>query len=582
ISGGCCGSTRKRTIVGGWAWAWWLVTDVQRLSLEVMTLNPMCEGVETAQGVPLTVTGVAQCKIMKMMNVYYFHHQADELLGTASEQFLGKSVKEIKQTILQTLEGHLRAILGTLTVEEVYKDRDQFAALVREVAAPDVGRMGIEILSFTIKDVYDDVQYLQSLGKAQTASVKRDADAGVAEANRDAGIREAECEKSAMDVKYATDTKIEDNSRMYKLQKANFDQEINTAKAESQLAYELQAAKIRQKIRNEEIQIDVVERRKQIEIEAQEIMRKERELNATVRLPAEAESYRVQMIAEGKRTQTVEVARAEAERIKKIGLAEATAIESVGKAEAERMRMKAGVYKQYGDAAIMNIVLEALPKIAAEVAAPLAKTDEIVLIGGNDSTTGDVTRLVGQLPPAINALTGTLTVEEVYKDRDQFAALVREVAAPDVGRMGIEILSFTIKDVYDDVQYLQSLGKAQTASVKRDADAGVAEANRDAGIREAECEKSAMDVKYATDTKIEDNSRMYKLQKANFDQEINTAIAAEVAAPLAKTDEIVLIGGNDSTTGDVTRLVGQLPPAINALTGVDVSKVFSKIPGAKA
>jgi len=95
--------------------------------------------------------------------------------------------------------------------------------------------MGIEILSFTIKDVYDDVQYLQSLGKAQTASVKRDADSGVAEANRDAGIREAECERAAMDVKYATDTKIEDNSRMFKLQKANFDQEINTAVSESDL-----------------------------------------------------------------------------------------------------------------------------------------------------------------------------------------------------------------------------------------------------------------------------------------------------------------------------------------------------------
>uniref|UniRef100_A0A6M2DV80 Putative flotillin n=1 Tax=Xenopsylla cheopis TaxID=163159 RepID=A0A6M2DV80_XENCH len=396
VSGGCCGSTKKRTIVGGWAWAWCLVTDVQRLSLEVMTLNPMCESVETAQGVPLTVTGVAQCKIMK----------ADELLGTASEQFLGKSVKEIKSTILQTLEGHLRAILGTLTVEEVYKDRDQFAALVREVAAPDVGRMGIEILSFTIKDVYDDVQYLASLGKAQTAMVKRDADAGVAEANRDAGIREAECEKSAMDIKYSTDTKIEDNSRMYKLQKANFDQEINTAKAEAQLAYELQAAKIRQKIRNEEIQIDVVERRKQIEVEAQEVMRKERELNATVRLPAEAESYKVQMLAEGRRTQTVEAARAEAERIKALGAAEAQAIAGVGKADAECMRMKAAVYKEYGDAAIMALVLDALPKIAAEVAAPLAKTEEIVLLGGGDGVTTEVSRLVGQLPPAVQALTG--------------------------------------------------------------------------------------------------------------------------------------------------------------------------------
>ena len=169
-----------------------------RLSLEVMTLNPICENVETAQGVPLTVTGVAQVKIMKN----------PELLHTASEQFLGKKEHEIKSTVLQTLEGHLRAILGTLTVEEVYKDRDQFASLVREVAAPDVGRMGIEVLSFTIKvliqppptsqdhfspstsltsditpvqDVYDNVTYLQSLGKAQTAAVKRDAEIGVAQ-----------------------------------------------------------------------------------------------------------------------------------------------------------------------------------------------------------------------------------------------------------------------------------------------------------------------------------------------------------------------------------------------------------------
>jgi len=396
VSGGCCGSRSKTTRVGGWAWAWWLVTDVQRLSLEVMTLNPVCENVETAQGVPLTVTGVAQVKIMK---------NAD-LLQTASEQFLGKKEHEIKSTVLQTLEGHLRAILGTLTVEEVYKDRDQFASLVREVAAPDVGRMGIEVLSFTIKDVYDNVTYLASLGKAQTAAVKRDAEIGVAQANRDAGIREAECEKAAMDVKYNTDTKIEDNSRAFKLQKANFDKEVNTAKAEAQLAYELQAAKIQQKIRNEEIQIQVVERRKQIEIEEQEIRRKEKELMSTVKLPAEAEAYKVQTIAEGKRTQTVESARADAERVRLIGASEARAIEAVGRAEAEKMRMKASAYKQYGDAAIMALVLEALPQIAAEVAAPLAKTDEIVLLGGADKTTSEVNKLLGQLPPAVQALTG--------------------------------------------------------------------------------------------------------------------------------------------------------------------------------
>merc|ERR1719281_1249981 len=361
-----------------------------------MTLNPVCENVETAQGVPLTVTGVAQVKIMKN----------PELLHTASEQFLGKKEHEIKSTVLQTLEGHLRAILGTLTVEEVYKDRDQFASLVREVAAPDVGRMGIEVLSFTIKDVYDNVTYLQSLRKAQTAAVKRDAEIGVAQANRDAGIREAECEKSAMDVKYNTDTKIEDNSRAFKLQKANFDREVNTAKAEAQLAYELQAAKIQQKIRNEEIQIQVVERRKQIEIEEQEIKRKEKELTATVKLPAEAEAFKVQTVAEGNRTKVVETAKAEGEKIKLVGGAKARAVEAIGKAEAESMRLKASAYKQYGDAAVMSLVLEALPQIAAEVAAPLAKTDEIVLLGGSDRTTSEVNKLVGTLPPAIQALTG--------------------------------------------------------------------------------------------------------------------------------------------------------------------------------
>merc|ERR1719429_238752 len=361
-----------------------------------MTLNPICENVETAQGVPLTVTGVAQVKIMKN----------PQFLGIAAEQFLGKKEDEITDTILQTLEGHLRAILGTLTVEEVYKDRDQFANLVREIAAPDVGRMGIEILSFTIKDVYDNVTYLQSLGKAQTAAVKRDAEIGVAQANRDAGIREAECEKAAMDVKYNTDTKIEDNSRAFKLQKAHFDKEVNTAKAEAQLAYELQAVKIQQKIRNEEIQIQVVERRKQIEIEEQEIKRKEKELTATVRLPAEAEAYKVQTVAEGNRTKVVESAKAEGEKIRLIGAADARAVEAVGRAEAESMRMKASAYKQYGDAAVMSLVLEALPSIAAEVAAPLARTDEIVLIGGSNNTTNEINKLVGTLPPAVQALTG--------------------------------------------------------------------------------------------------------------------------------------------------------------------------------
>jgi len=431
VSGGCCGSDYKQYVFGGWAWAWWCISDTQRISLEIMTLQPRCEDVETAEGVALTVTGVAQVKIMT----------EKELLAVACEQFLGKNVQDIKNVVLQTLEGHLRSILGTLTVEQIYQDRDQFAKLVREVAAPDVGRMGIEILSFTIKDVYDKVDYLSSLGKTQTAVVQRDADIGVAEAERDAGIRvhglffppprtgnlrgggtlvawgilstcpsgcqEAECKKEMLDVKFMADTKIADSKRAFELQKSAFSEEVNIKTAEAQLAYELQGAREQQKIRQEEIEIEVVQRKKQIAVEAQEILRTDKELIATVRRPAEAEAHRIQQIAEGEKVKQVLLAQAEAEKIRKLGEAEAAVIEAMGTAEAERMKLKAEAYQKYGDAAKMALVLEALPQIAAKIAAPLAKVDEIVVLSGDNSkVTSEVNRLLAELPASVHALTG--------------------------------------------------------------------------------------------------------------------------------------------------------------------------------
>ncbi|XP_061460572.1 flotillin-2 isoform X2 [Rhineura floridana] len=397
VSGGCSGSDEKQYVYGGWAWAWWCISDIQRLSLEVMTILCRCENIETSEGVPLYVTGVAQVKIMT----------EKELLAVACEQFLGKNVQDIKNVVLQTLEGHLRSILGTLTVEQIYQDRDQFAKLVREVAAPDVGRMGIEILSFTIKDVYDKVSYLSSLGKTQTAVVQRDADIGVAEAERDAGIREAECKKEMLDVKFLADTKVADSKRAFEMQKAAFSQEINVKTAEAQLAYELQGAKEQQKIRQEEIEIEVVQRRKQIDVEEQEIIRTDKELIATVKLPAEAEAHRMQQIAEGEKVQQVLIARAEGEKIRKVGEAEALVIEAIGKAEAEKMKLKAEAYQQYGEAAKMALVLDALPAIAAKVSAPLSKVDEIVILSGeNNRVTSEVNRLLAEIPASVHALTG--------------------------------------------------------------------------------------------------------------------------------------------------------------------------------
>ncbi|KAI1231818.1 hypothetical protein IHE44_0007455 [Lamprotornis superbus] len=449
---GCCGSDEKQYVYGGWAWAWWCITDTQRVSLEVLTILCRCENVETSEGVPLYVTGVAQVKIMT----------EKELLAVACEQFLGKNVQDVKNVVLQTLEGHLRSILGmegllpwrhlewlcpfsagwsqqyhchhaatqgdlplpaevasppssslcmagpcTLTVEQIYQDRDQFAKLVREVAAPDVGRMGIEILSFTIKDVYDKVDYLSSLGKTQIAAVQRDADIGVAEAERDAGIREAECKKEMMDVKFMADTKIADSKRAFELQKAAFTEEVNIKTAEAQLAYELQSAREQQKIRQEEIEIEVVERKKQIEVEEKEVARMEKELMATVKQPAEAEAYRIQQIAEGEKVKQILLAQAEAEKIRKIGEAEAFVIEAVGMAEAEGLKLKAEALQKYGEAAQLALVLDALPEIAAKVSAPLSKVDEIVILNGEKgSTMSDVNRLLAEVPASVRAITG--------------------------------------------------------------------------------------------------------------------------------------------------------------------------------
>eukprot|EP00123_Amoebidium_parasiticum_P015409 comp22956_c0_seq1/m.36437 comp22956_c0_seq1/g.36437 ORF comp22956_c0_seq1/g.36437 comp22956_c0_seq1/m.36437 type:complete len:441 (-) comp22956_c0_seq1:603-1925(-) len=407
VSGGLCSQEKKDFVVGGYTCICPMTTQVDRLSLEIMTVTPVCEKVETLKGVALTVTGAAQVKFLT---------QDEEMLHRAAEQFLGKTVAEVQNVVLQTLEGHLRAILGSLTVEEVYQDREKFAQQVREVAAPNVARMGIDILSFVIKDVSDEVDYLNSLGKKRTAEVKRDADIGVSVAEKEAGIRESEAERAHQEVKFKADTAIADSKSKYEIQKYQFAQEVNKVRADAELAYKYREAQLKQDIRKEEIQIDVVERRKQIEVEEQEIKRKKHELEATVTLPAEYERYRVEAIASGTKTKVISEAEGQAEAIRLRGKAEATAIAARGQAEAAAMMARAEAYERYGNTAVVSMALEALPKIAAELAAPLGKTEQIILLPGSttQSTTAELTKLIAQLPPSIQAVSG-VDVSKVFQ-----------------------------------------------------------------------------------------------------------------------------------------------------------------------
>ena len=397
VSGGCCGTQGKSYVIGGWAWAWWCVSQVDKISLRVMTLTPSISSVETKEGVAVTCSGVAQVCVMK----------EPQMLEFAAEQFVGKSQAQLEEIILQTIEGHFRAILGTMTVEEIYSDREGFAKNVRAIAGPDVSKMGIRIISFVIQNITDNVEYLKSLGVKRAAEVKRDAEIGVANSAAISGSKTAEAERERMEAKYACDALVAENKRSYELKQAEYTQEVKMKQAEAELSYELQAAKEQQSIKDEKMQIEVVERRKQIDIEEQEVLRREKELYCQKRAPAEAESQKVGILAEAQKSKTLAIAGADAIATKALGAAEAFQIEALGKAEAQQMSQKAAAYNQYGDAAIMSLILESLPKIAAEVASPMNKIDDIVMVSGNDgSMSSEVTRLLAELPPSVQALTG--------------------------------------------------------------------------------------------------------------------------------------------------------------------------------
>jgi len=414
-----------RIVKGGGRFVWPIFEKVDILSLELLTIDVQTPEVYTSKGVPVKVDGVAQIKV-----------KGDDIsIRTAAEQFLGKAQDEIRNIATQTLEGHLRAILGTMTVEEIYQNRDAFASKVQEVAAGDMANMGLTIVSFTIRDIRDTQGYLDALGKPRIAQVKRDAQIAQAEADRDAMIRSSQAIQAGQEAKFEADTRIAEAQRDYQSNVAQYQAAVNQKKAEADLAYDLQKFKTGQLVKAEEVQVQIVEKQKQIELQQQEILRKQRELEANVQKPADAERYKVETLANARKFQLETEAAgaasatkatgfagadvvkatglAEADANRARGLAEAAVIEAQGKATAEAMRVKAESFKLYNEAAVIEMIVKVLPDVAGKISEPLAKTEKIVIInsgngpgGGASKLTGDVTTIISQLPPVIESLTG--------------------------------------------------------------------------------------------------------------------------------------------------------------------------------
>jgi flotillin len=400
---------------GGGAFILPLVEKIDLLSLEIITLDITTPEVYTRPGVPIIVDGVAQVKV----------GGDEQSIRTSAEQFLGKTSEQIKEIAMQTVEGHLRAIVGTMTIEDIYRNRDQFASSVQEVAVSDLANMGLHIVSFTLKDIRDSHGYLEALGKPRTAEVKRDAVIAQAEADRDATIKSAMARQAGEIAKFQAETQIAEAQKNYWLQKAGFDAATNEAKAQADLAYDLQRFKTNQALKREEVQVAVVEKEQQVVVQEREILRREKELEATVKRLADAERYRIQTEAEANRFKYETEARGQAEAqkakgfaqadvVKATGTAEADVIAVKGSAEAQAMAKKATSWKEYNQAAIIQLVVQALPEIAQAISQPLSKTQSITIVNtggegggaGASKVTRDVADIMAQLPPIVESLAG--------------------------------------------------------------------------------------------------------------------------------------------------------------------------------
>ncbi|SCW65082.1 flotillin [Paenibacillus tianmuensis] len=423
---------RKIKIVrGGGSFILPVFQRAEFLSLLSHKLDVSTPEVYTEQGVPVLADGVAIIKI----------GGAVEDIATAAEQFMGKPTEALKGEAQEVLEGHLRAILGSMTVEEVYRNRDRFAQEVQGVAAKDLKKMGLQIVSFTIKDVRDKQGYLDALGKPRIAAVKRDAEIAEAEALRDARIQKARAEEEGQKAELLRDTNIAEASKEKELKVAAFKKDQDMARAEADQAYHVQEARSKQSVVEEQMRVELVRKEREIDLEAKEILRREKQYDAEVKKKADADRYAVVQAAEAEKAKQITQAdamqyrieaeaRAQAEQKRLEGLAIADAERAKGTAEAEVIRLRglaeaeakqklAEAFEKFGEAAVLDIIVKMLPELAGKVAEPIKSIDKLTVVDtghgeGAARISNYVTQLMATAPEMLKSVSG-LDLEKLVK-----------------------------------------------------------------------------------------------------------------------------------------------------------------------
>jgi flotillin len=443
------GQGKKIKIVrGGGAFILPIFQRADILSLLTHKLDLKTPEVYTKQGVQVFADGVAIIKIGGSV----------EDVATAAEQFLGKPTDALKLEAQEVLEGHLRAILGTLTVEEVNENKDKFAEQVQSVAAIDLKKMGLQIVSFTIKDIRDKHGYLANLGIPQIEAVKRNAAIAEAEASKEARIKQAQAEEEAKKAELLKETNIAEATKEKELKVASFKLEQEKARAEADQAYAIQEAKTKQIAVDEEMKVNLVRKEREIDIEDKEIQRQEKQYDAQIKKKAEADRYAAEQAAEAEKVKVVKAAEASAEQQRLQGIAIAESNKAQGSADAEVIRLRglaeaeakeklAEALNKFGEAAVLEMVIKMLPQLAGEVAKPMANIDKLTVVdsgGGQGATkvSNYVTQLMATAPEMLKSVSG-IDLEGIIK------GFTNKNAAP-----GIDLSNINLEEVAEQLKGL--------------------------------------------------------------------------------------------------------------------------------
>src|SRR6266704_3338485 len=403
-----------------------MIENCRGLSLELMSFDVAPQqDLYTKQGVAVTVEAVAQIKVKS----------DTESILTASEQFLTKTDQEREGLIRLVMEGHLRGIIGQLTVEEIVKQPEMVADRMRSTCADDMNKMGLEVISFTIKEVRDKNEYISNMGKPDVARIKRDADVAAAEAERDIAIKRAEATRASAVAKAQADqervaaetaslAKQAEAERDLDIKKASYLEMTKKAQATADKAYEIETNVMQQKVVEEAVRVQQVEREAQVKVQEAEIARREKELIATVLKQAEIERQRIETLASAERQRLITEAEGRASAIRAQGEAEAEIIFKKGEAEARAMNVKAEAFQEYNQAAVLDKLITGLPEVVRALSEPLSKVDKVTIVstGNGDAAgayklTGDVTRIAAQVPALFEALSGMQMSELLSKVR---------------------------------------------------------------------------------------------------------------------------------------------------------------------